>query len=98
MIIDKRIDELSMRGRLVEEVLKSYVHEHAWDFVSKNEDEKIKLELNKHLSFETTVKKVENKNKRTFTQIYFEDEYGIKRAIDFTVVHDLKPIDSIIYQ
>lgn len=77
--------EKNYRGMLVEVIVKSSISDYLFDSV--DELKKIlqeKLDLN--LKFNTKVSEIENKNEHTFGKIFFEDESGMVKAIDFTII------------
>ena len=77
--------EKNYRGMLVEVIVKSSISDYLFDSV--DELKKIlqeKLDLN--LKFETKVSDIEIKNDHTFGKISFEDESGMVKAIDFTII------------
>jgi hypothetical protein len=75
----------SYRGMLVEVVVKSFITDYLFD--SKDGLKEIlqkKLDLN--LRFNTKVSEIETKNEHSFGKISFEDENGVVRIIDFTII------------
>lgn len=70
---------------LVEIIVKSFTEHYLFDMVD-NLKEILQERLNLNLKFETNVSDIENKNSQTFGKISFEDENGIVRVIDFTII------------
>lgn len=79
-----KLENKSCRGMLVEVIVKSFIEENLFEPVDGLK-EILQERLNLNLKFETNVSVIENKNEHTFGTIYFEDENGIVRVIDFTI-------------
>lgn len=77
-------NEKTYRGMLVEVIVKSYIKENLYESVDGLK-EILQERLNLNLKFETNVSDIETKNGQTFGKIYFEDENGVVRIIDFTI-------------
>jgi hypothetical protein len=79
------LENKSYRGMLVEVIVKSFITDYLFD--SKDGLKEIlqeKLDLN--LMFDTKVSEIETKNEHTFGKISFEDENGLIKVIDFTII------------
>ena len=77
--------EQSYRGMLVEVIVKSYIKENLYESVDGLKEilqERLKL----NLKFETNVFDIETKNGQTFGKISFEDENGLIKVVDFTII------------
>ncbi len=77
--------EKSYRGMLVEIIVKSFTEHYLFDVVD-NLKEILQEQLNLNLKFETNVSDIESKNGQTFGKISFEDENGLIKVIDFTII------------
>ena len=77
--------EKSYRGMLVEIIVKSFTEHYLFDVVD-NLKETLQERLNLNLKFETNVSDIESKNGQTFGKISFEDENGLIKVIDFTII------------
>jgi hypothetical protein len=78
------LENKSIRGMLVEVILKSIITDYLCDSVyGLKEILQEKLDLN--LKFDTKISEIETKNEYTFGKISFEDENGVVRVIDFTI-------------
>ena len=77
-------NEKTYRGILVEVVVQSYIKENLFESVN-NLKEILQERLNSNLKFKTSVSEIEIKNGHTFGEIFFEDENGVIRIIDFTI-------------
>ena len=77
--------EKSYRGMLVEIIVKSFTEHYLFDVVD-NLKEILQERLNLNLKFETNVSDIESKNGQTFGKISFEDENGLIKVIDFTII------------
>jgi hypothetical protein len=75
----------SYRGMLVEIIVKSFTEHYLFDVVD-NLKEILQERLTFNLKFETNVSDIENKNGQTFGKISFEDENGLIKVIDFTII------------
>jgi hypothetical protein len=75
----------SYRGMLVEIIVKSFTEQHLFDEVD-NLKEILQERLNLNLKFETNVSDIQSKNGLTFGNISFEDENGLIKVIDFTII------------
>jgi hypothetical protein len=75
----------SYRGMLVEIIVKSFTEHYLFDVVD-NLKEILQERLNFNLKFETNVSDIENKKGQTFGKISFEDENGLIKVIDFTII------------
>lgn len=75
----------SYRGMLVEIIVKSFTEHYLFDVVD-NLTEILQERLNSNLKFETNVSDIESKNGQTFGKISFEDENGLIKVIDFTII------------
>ncbi len=75
----------SYRGMLVEIIVKSFTEHYLLDVVD-NLKEILQERLNSNLKFETNVSDIESKNGQTFGKISFEDENGLVKVIDFTII------------
>ena len=70
---------------LVEVEVKSFIEENLFEPVDGLK-EILQERLNSNLKFETNVSDIETKNGQTFGKIYFEDENGVYRVVDFTII------------
>jgi hypothetical protein len=78
------LENKSIRGMLVEVIVKSFVTDYLFDSVDGlKEILQEKLDLN--LKFDTMISEIETKNGHSFGKISFEDENGEVRVIDFTI-------------
>jgi hypothetical protein len=78
------LENKSIRGMLVEVIVKSFITDYLFDSVDGlKEILQDKLDLN--LKFDTKISEIETKNEYTFGKISFEDEDGLIRLIDFTI-------------
>jgi len=77
--------EKSYRGMLVEIIVKSFTEHYLFEVVD-NSKEILQERLNSNLKFETNVSDIESKNGQTFGKISFEDENGLIKVIDFTII------------
>jgi len=78
-------NEKTCRGMLVEVIVKSYIKENLYESVDGLKEilqERLKL----NLKFETNVSDIETKNGQTFGKISFEDENGLIKVVDFTII------------
>ena len=78
-------NEKTYRGMLVEVIVKSYIKENLYESVDGLKEilqERLKL----NLKFETNVFDIETKNGQTFGKISFEDENGLIKVVDFTII------------
>lgn len=75
----------SYRGMLVEVIVKAYIKENLFESVNTLK-EKLQERLNLNLKFKTNVSKIEIKNEQTFGNISFEDENGLIKVLDFTLI------------
>jgi hypothetical protein len=88
-------ENISMRGNLIKIVLEQLFLKKLWD--NNDMDEKfIKDVLNEHLSFNVDIK-LSNKINCSLINVYFEDESGEKRAVDFTIIPKLSIFKDVIY-
>ena len=69
----------------MEIIVKSFTEHYLFDVVD-NLKEILQERLNLNLKFETNVSDIESKNGQTFGKIYFEDENGLIKLIDFTII------------
>jgi hypothetical protein len=79
------IENKSHRGMLVEVEVKSFIEENLFEPVDGLK-EILQERLNSNLKFETNVSDIETKNEQTFGKIYFQDENGVYRVVDFTII------------
>jgi len=77
--------EKSYRGMLVEIIVKSLTEHYLFEVVD-NSKKILQERLNSNLKFETNVSDIESKNGQTFGKISFEDENGLIKVIDFTII------------
>ena len=77
--------EKSYRGMLVEIIVKSFTEHYLFEVVD-NSKKILQERLNSNLKFETNVSDIESKNGQTFGKISFEDENGLIKVIDFTII------------
>ena len=75
----------SYREMLVEIIVKSFKEHYLFDVVD-NLKENLQQRLNLNLNFETNVSDIESKNGQNFGKISFEDENGLVKVIDFTII------------
>jgi hypothetical protein len=75
----------SYRGMLVEIIVKSFTEHYLFDVVD-NLKEILQERLYLNLKFETNVSDIESKNGQTLGKISFEDENGLIKVIDFTII------------
>jgi hypothetical protein len=75
----------SYRGMLVEIIVKSFTEHYLFDVVD-NLKEIFQERLKSNLKFETNVSNIETKNGQTFGKISFEDENGLIKVLDFTII------------
>lgn len=75
----------SYRGMLIEIIAKSFTQDHLFDVVD-NLKEILQERLNLNLRFKTNVFDIETKNGQTLGKISFEDENGILKVVDFTII------------
>jgi|LakMenEpi03Aug12_release.lakeMendotaPanAssembly.Ray.scaffolds.fasta_scaffold179952_3 hypothetical protein len=80
-----KIENRSHRGMLVEVEVKSFIEENLFGPVDDLK-EILQDRLNSNLKFETNVSDSETKNGQTFGKISFEDENGVYRVVDFTII------------
>lgn len=78
-------NEKTYRGILVEVIVKSYLKENLYEPVDGLK-EILQERLNLNLKFETNVSDIETKNGQTFGKISFEDENGLIKVVDFTII------------
>lgn len=81
------LENKSYRGMLIEVTVKSFIKDYA--FNSKDGlKEILQDKLNLNLKFETSTSEieVEEKNGFTYGEIYFKDEDGTPRVLDFTIM------------
>ena len=78
------LENKSYRGMLVEVIVKSFIEKNLFESADGLK-EILQERLNLNLKFETNVSDIETKNEHTFGKIYFEDENGVVRIIDFTI-------------
>jgi hypothetical protein len=79
------LENKSYRGMLIEVIVKSFIKDYAFD--SKDGlKEILQDKLNLNLNFETSISEVEEKNGFTYGGIYFKDEDGTPRVVDFTIM------------
>jgi hypothetical protein len=79
------IENKSHRGMLVEVEVKSFIEEKLFEPVDGLK-EILQERLNSNLKFKTTVSDIETKNGQTFGKISFQDENGVDRVADFTII------------
>lgn len=79
------LENRSYRGMLVGVIVKSFIKENLFEPVDGLK-EILQERLNLNLKFETNVSDIETKNGQTFGKISFEDENGVVRVIDFTII------------
>lgn len=79
------IENKSHRGMLVEVEVKSFIEENLFETVDGLK-EILQERLNSNLNFETNVSDIETKNVQTFGKISFQDENGVHRVVDFTII------------
>jgi hypothetical protein len=89
------MENISMRGNLIKIVLEHIISEKLWD--NDVDENFIKNAVNEHLSFNVDVK-LSNKINYSSINVYFEDENGQKRSVDFTIVPKLSIFKDVIYQ
>lgn len=80
-----KMENKSRRGMLVEVYVKSFIEENLFGPVDGLK-EILQERLNSNLKFETNVSNIETKNGQTFGKISFEDENGVDRVVDFTII------------
>jgi len=78
------LENKSIRGMLVEVIVKSYIRNYLFDSVNGLK-EILQEKLNLNLKFDTKVSEIETKNEHTFGKISFENENGVVGVIDFTI-------------
>jgi len=79
------LENKSIRGMLVEVIVKSFITDYLFDSVDELK-EILQERLNLNLKFETNISNIESKNEYTFGKISFEDENGLIKVIDFTII------------
>ncbi len=78
------MENKSYRGMLIEVLIKSFSESYLFD-VSTNLQENLQELLYLNLRFETEVS-IETKNEQTLGKVSFEDENGLIKVVDFTIV------------
>lgn len=78
------MENKSYRGMLIEVLIKSFSESYLFD-VSTNLQENLQELLYLNLRFETEVS-IETKNEQTLGKVCFEDENGLIKVVDFTIV------------
>lgn len=82
----------SYRGKLVEVIVKSFIKDNLFK-LPDGLDKKLQERLDLNLKFETKVFDFETNNGISFGYITFEDEYGVIKVKNFTILsHDYKEI------
>ena len=79
------LENKSHRGMLVEVIIKSFIKENMFGLVDGLK-EILQERLNLNLKFEINVSDMETKNGQTFGKISFEDENGLIKVVDFTII------------
>jgi hypothetical protein len=83
----------SNNGKLIEEIITNYVNKNIFEPTTEFK-ESLQKTLNSTLKFATKVNSVENKNGLSIGNVEFENENGINSIIDFTIVYNVKTIES----
>ena len=83
----------SNNGKLIEEIITNYVNKNIFEPITEFK-ESLQKTLNSTLKFATKVNSVENKNGFSIGNVEFENENGINSIIDFTIVYNVKTIES----
>lgn len=83
----------SNNGKLIEEIITNYVNKNIFEPTTEFK-ESLQKTLNSTLKFATKVNSVENKNGFSTGNVEFENENGINSIIDFTIVYNVKTIES----
>ncbi len=78
-------EQKSLRGRLVEFIIKHFIESNL--FTRYNDDIKdiLQSELDMNLKFETEVHDIKAESEHTTGKIYFKDEKGEPRIVDFAI-------------
>ena len=83
----------SNNGKLIEEIITNYVNKNIFEPTTEFK-ESLQKTLNSTLKFATKVNSVENKNGFSIGNVEFENENDINSIIDFTIVYNVKTIES----
>jgi hypothetical protein len=87
------MNDKSNNGKLIEEIITNYVNKNIFEPTTEFK-ESLQKTLNSTLKFATKVNSVENKNGFSIGNVEFENENGINSIIDFTIVYNVKTIES----